>query len=141
MYKGDNMKFILEIDLDSDKMQSRWDIAAVLRTTALQLKQITIGKTVSGDYSPIREGEYNLVRDLNGNIVGKWEVTVTPEAVDDTNASITDLRKRYEALRLLNPDPANPHSSASHEERQAWKRLEEAIADSTKGTAFNLSGF
>lgn len=72
------MKFIFEIELSSNEMQSRRDVAAALRAVALQFQQTIIGRTGAGDSSPIRDGEYGLIRNINGDTVGKWEVTDTP---------------------------------------------------------------
>ncbi len=69
------MKFTLEIELGSDAIKSRWVIARAMRSASLQFEQLTVGQLTSINHSPIRDGEYGLVHDINGDLVGKWEVT------------------------------------------------------------------
>jgi len=55
-------KFILEIDLGNEAMQTRGDIAGALERASMM----------------VRCGNYPLgatIRDDNGNVVGKYEVT------------------------------------------------------------------
>jgi hypothetical protein len=63
------MKFQLTITLGNDAMQSPKDIANALREAAYR---VTKDDPFSTD--PIEEGESGLIKDENGNTVGKWAV-------------------------------------------------------------------
>lgn len=65
------MKFTLEIELGNDAMQSAEDVFDAIEHC---------GDT---NPTPFQGGESNIIRDLNGNKVGKWEVT------QDAPAAIT----------------------------------------------------
>jgi len=64
------MKFIAEIELGNDAMQSRDDV----------LDSIRLALTRQSDYAsmkaPLEPGDEATLNDGNGNTVGKWEVVV-----------------------------------------------------------------
>jgi hypothetical protein len=60
------MKFTLEIELGNDDMQTSEDVSRIL----LDLSEAI----VDYDMSDSKSGP-GVVRDTNGNAVGKWEVT------------------------------------------------------------------
>jgi hypothetical protein len=59
------MKFTLTIDLGNSAMDEPQDVARALDEVAFDLKRNGF----------VGEGESGLIRDLNGNRVGSWEVT------------------------------------------------------------------
>lgn len=61
------MKFTLEIEFGNDAMQTKADLSAVLTELAARIPRSIVGRIGSGDYGSIR--------DINGNTVGKWEVS------------------------------------------------------------------
>lgn len=61
------MKFILEIELGNDAMVTGNDVAWALGEAAHRLK-------MGIDRDPLKASNYCRIRDINGNIVGKWEV-------------------------------------------------------------------
>lgn len=61
------MKFILEIELGNEGMQTGPDVAESLQTIAHDIKHYL---------GPI-EGSRQPIHDINGNTVGKWEVRET----------------------------------------------------------------
>lgn len=60
------MKFTLTIELGNDAMQDSIDVAMRIRVVADRLIRL------NHDFSVVTIGP---VRDLNGNTVGRWEVT------------------------------------------------------------------
>jgi hypothetical protein len=58
------MKFVLEIELGNDAMQTAEDVAEAIRAKLKGIEASTFDAP---------EGPYNI-RDRNGNTVGKWEV-------------------------------------------------------------------
>ncbi len=61
------MEFQLKIELGNDAMQTADDIRAAVKDVAKYLKEWRSGELPEvGDNAPIR--------DVNGNIVGKWEI-------------------------------------------------------------------
>lgn len=58
------MKFTLEVELGNAAMQTLEDVSSAIHGIGLD------GETVAA-----RVGEGGRIRDLNGNTVGKWEVT------------------------------------------------------------------
>lgn len=64
------MKFLLHVALGNDAMQGEGDVAHLLRDVATKLQSGRI-EFVSGDGS----FPSGVLRDLNGNKVGEWEVT------------------------------------------------------------------
>jgi len=63
------MEFTLEIELGNEAMQTRGDVAAALKRVATALTHYGAAPIKPTDAGPI------AVRDLNGNTIGKWEVT------------------------------------------------------------------
>lgn len=62
------MRFTLEIELGNEAMQTQADVREAIRKTfSVEAESITLYP---------RDGQ--IIRDLNGNTVGKWEVTETP---------------------------------------------------------------
>jgi hypothetical protein len=60
------MKFKLEIELGNDAMQTFDDVLEALQESHSSL---------ADGSEPFIVGDYDLLRDVNGNTVGKWEVT------------------------------------------------------------------
>lgn len=60
------MKFTLEIELGNAAMQTSWDVGQALRELGTKYQN-------GSDGPDIRDA--GKVHDLNGNTVGKWEVT------------------------------------------------------------------
>lgn len=67
------MKFTLEIELDGDTMQTYGDIAARLREVANYIR------SYRGRDETQEVNDNAPIRDINGNVVGKWEVIETPK--------------------------------------------------------------
>lgn len=65
------MTFTLTIELGNDAMQSANDIQHALLNAA---SGVSNAYAAEGIYEPIIPGD-GRVRDLNGNTVGRWEVT------------------------------------------------------------------
>lgn len=61
------MKFTLEIELGNDRMQSCSDIGLALQAVTEKLFERELDSPVSG--------LKHYILDLNGDIVGKWEVS------------------------------------------------------------------
>ena len=62
------MKITIEIELGNDAMQTREDVFAALDQE--------FGGATPGEYdATLRIGHSGGIMDLNGNNVGKWEVT------------------------------------------------------------------
>jgi len=70
------MKLQIEISLDNAAMSDSWKVSQVVREVADTLES-AVSWTQNDDesYSAVPTGK-NKVRDLNGNSVGHWEVTV-----------------------------------------------------------------
>ena len=60
------MRFTLEIELGNDAMQTGQDVAGALRKEAQRLAEFC--------KKDLRPGAEGLIRDVNGNTVGKWQV-------------------------------------------------------------------
>lgn len=60
------MRFTLEIELGNDAMQTADDVAEFLRDKLVRRVESSTFDSPEGPY---------LVKDRNGNAVGKWEVT------------------------------------------------------------------
>jgi hypothetical protein len=66
------MKFTLTIELGNDAMQTAEDVGFALQARAVEL--INLGAASMATLSP--GGDHSrIIRDFNGNPVGKWEVT------------------------------------------------------------------
>ena len=65
------MKFIIEIELGNDAVQTYEHIVALLSST---IRRIEAGAGLMNAVLP-KDGDGGKIRDLNGNAVGKWEVT------------------------------------------------------------------
>ena len=65
------MKFILEIELGNDAMQTGEDIARALMDVAKDLMNYGIG---GRSRYPVSKIDGRKIMDENGNSVGKWEV-------------------------------------------------------------------
>jgi len=66
------MKFTLEIELGNDAMQTAEDIAHALQDVAKGLMTYGIG---GRSRYPITKVDGRKIMDVNGNSVGKWEVS------------------------------------------------------------------
>lgn len=64
------MKFLLEIELDNEAMQSRADIR-----WAIQRQLFRKWEDEGEVHIAINGAAYGTIRDDNGNTVGKWSVT------------------------------------------------------------------
>lgn len=62
------MKFTLEIELGNDAMQTAQDVLIAMSQTFYQCHRMDA-------YHSLNKPETGLLRDINGNTVGKWEVT------------------------------------------------------------------
>ena len=73
------MKFVLEIELGNEGMQSGEQVAGAIRRVATKID------------SPFdnweMEGDQGIIRDINGNTVGKWVV------MDDSPLALDGLPK------------------------------------------------
>jgi len=65
-------KFILEIDLGNEAMQTPYDVAKALERAAYTLK---IDGYFTGRFPGTKDGSARNIRDINGNVVGKYGVT------------------------------------------------------------------
>jgi len=101
------MEFKLTITLGNDAMQTPEDIGRALIATADKLKD-GIGGILCFSDTPITTAEAGVIRDVNGNKVGKWEVT---EKTNLAQEIITELdswtwpvaaTKEHEAMPMIN---------------------------------------
>jgi hypothetical protein len=58
------MEFILRIELGNEEMRTGRDVQ---RAISASITTMTFG-------TYLRDGDAAVIRDLNGNVVGKWEV-------------------------------------------------------------------
>jgi hypothetical protein len=59
------MKFVLEIELGNDAMQTVDDVVIAMKGTLRN----------KNGASELQVGEYGTIKDLGGSTVGKWEVS------------------------------------------------------------------
>ena len=87
------MKFTLEIELGNDAMQDSRDLRRALHDVNLQPMN-----------SGIQPGQAGTISDLNGNMVGRWEVT------DETACAVCGK-----------PAAKHGHWSATDPQTHQWK--------------------
>ena len=86
------MKFRLEIELGNDAMQSAQDVFDAIESH---------GDT---NPTPFKGGESSIIRDVNGNTVGKWEV------IDETACKVCGV-----------PAAKHGHYDVSDPKTHQWK--------------------
>jgi hypothetical protein len=110
------MKFTLEIELGNDLMKDSADIGAALVRNGRKFIQGTDGPEIR---------DSGKIKDINGNIVGKWEVTETP-----IELPLMDPRRCEDCLHAIHANNCthcesgtmcNPYALSSTE--QGWRKL------------------
>jgi hypothetical protein len=69
MIDNDNLKFIVQLDLENEAMRDADEVARILGTVAQQVRAYA-GDTQLDALPTLHKG----VKDLNGNTVGYWDI-------------------------------------------------------------------